>query len=161
MLQKNLVRYLAVLRAKKWSLPGQKINWRRWFAFYYPIWQCVNRQQSDSTWHVPPCSYPQRKLCTLWRHMVWCTYAIRIIGCYALRKSLDIRAWRLRDEAKTGRKRNTDTVDIQSDQDQNIARFTSLLETGSLPETSKVIKNNHGSLRLTRLTIEEMFKSSR
>lgn len=73
----------------------------------------------------------------------------------------DIRAWRLRDEANTGRKRNTDIVDIQSDQDQNIARFKSLREVGSLPEMSKVIKNNHGSLRLTRLAIEEMFKSAR
>lgn len=73
----------------------------------------------------------------------------------------DIRAWRLRDETNTGRKRNTNIVDIQSDQDQNIARFKSLRDTGSLPEMSKVIENNHGSLRLTRLAIEEMFKSAR
>lgn len=73
----------------------------------------------------------------------------------------DIRAWRLRDEVETGRKRNTDIIDIQSDQDQNVARFNSLRKTGSLPEASKVIKNNHGSLRLTRLTIEEIFKSAR
>lgn len=76
-------------------------------------------------------------------------------------KPSDIRGWRLRDEANTGRKRNTNIVDIQSDQNQNIARFKSLHETGSLPETSKVIKNDHGSLQLTRLAIEEMFKSAR
>lgn len=75
-------------------------------------------------------------------------------------KPSDIRAWRLRDEVGTGRKRNTDIVDIQSDQDQNIARFKSLHETGSLPEASEIIENNHGSLQSTRLAIEEMFKST-
>lgn len=71
----------------------------------------------------------------------------------------DIRAWRLRDEAATGRKRNTDVGDIQSDQDQNIARFRRLQATGSLPGASEIINNHHGSISLTRLAIEEVFQS--
>ena len=69
----------------------------------------------------------------------------------------DIRAWRLRDEANTGRKRNSEVLDITADQDQNIARFRSLASNGSIPEGSKVINNNHGSIEATRKDIEEIF----
>lgn len=76
-------------------------------------------------------------------------------------KPSDIRAWRLRDEASTGRKRNTNVSDIQSDQDQNVARFKSLHVSGSLPETSKIVANNHGSIAHTRKVIESIFHSDR
>tara|TARA_Y100001949_G_scaffold57886_1_gene48714 strand:- start:897 stop:1517 length:621 start_codon:yes stop_codon:yes gene_type:complete len=71
----------------------------------------------------------------------------------------DIRAWRLRDEANTGRKRNSEVLDITADQDQNIARFRSLASNGSIPEGSKVINNNHGSIEATRKDIEEIFRT--
>jgi hypothetical protein len=73
----------------------------------------------------------------------------------------DIRAWRLRDEANTGRKRNSDVADITSDQDQNIALFKSLVARGSLPEESKIIKNHHGSIITTRKDIEAVFRGNR
>lgn len=73
---------------------------------------------------------------------------------------VDIRAWRLRDEAATGRKRNSDVADITSDQDQNIARFQSLVHSGSLPEESQLVKNNHGSIEATRADIEDIFHLS-
>lgn len=73
----------------------------------------------------------------------------------------DIRSWRLRDEADTGRKRNTEAVDIQIDQDKNLARFKDLQETGSLPEKAEIVNNHHGSLSLTRLAIEEVFRSTK
>lgn len=69
----------------------------------------------------------------------------------------DIRAWRLRDEANTGRKRNSNVIDINADQNQNIARFQSLISSHSLPKESQVIKNNHGSIEATRKAIEEIF----
>ena len=71
----------------------------------------------------------------------------------------DTRAWRLRDEANTGRKRNSEVLDITADQDQNIARFRSLASNGSIPEGSKVINNNHGSIEATRKDIEEIFRT--
>ncbi|MFZ3009530.1 MAG: hypothetical protein WA030_00735 [Candidatus Microsaccharimonas sp.] len=72
----------------------------------------------------------------------------------------DVRAWRLRDEASTGRKRNSEVTDITTDQDQNIARFQSLVLCGSIPEQSKVINNNHGSIEATRKDIEEVFHAN-
>ena len=72
----------------------------------------------------------------------------------------NIRAWRLRDEATTGRKRNTNLEDIASDQDQNIARFDSLLRQGSIPSGSRVVINNHGSIAATRDEIENTFRSN-
>ncbi len=71
----------------------------------------------------------------------------------------DIRAWRLRDEAATGRKRNTDIQDILLDQDQNIARFQSLLSMGSIPPHSKVIENSNGSIQATRAEVESIFNT--
>lgn len=70
----------------------------------------------------------------------------------------DIRAWRLRDEAITGRKRNCDVTDIASDQDVNIARFQSLIASKSLPKESKIVMNNHGLIAETRKTIESIFR---
>ena len=69
----------------------------------------------------------------------------------------DIRAWRLRDEAITGRVRNSEVIDITSDQDQNIARFQSLISSGILPPQSQIVKNNHGSIEQTREDIESIF----
>lgn len=73
----------------------------------------------------------------------------------------DIRAWRLRDEANTGRKRNSEITDITADQDQNIARFQNLVTGGALPRESQIIKNNHGSIEVTRKDIEEIFHKSK
>lgn len=70
----------------------------------------------------------------------------------------DIRAWRLRDEAESGRIRNSETIDITADQDQNIARFRSLISSGSIPSISQVVKNNHGSIEATRKEIEDVFR---
>lgn len=70
----------------------------------------------------------------------------------------DIRAWRLRDEVNTGRKRNCNIIDIASDQEQNIARFRSLLVNGSLPKESKIVLNNHGLITETRKIIESIFQ---
>jgi adenylate kinase len=72
----------------------------------------------------------------------------------------DIRAWRLRDEANTGRKRNSEVVDITADQDQNIARFQSLLSSKSIPKESQIIKNSHGSIESTRKDIEKIFHTT-
>ena len=69
----------------------------------------------------------------------------------------DIRAWRLRDEANTGRKRNSEILDIAADQDQNIARFQSLRLHRSIPRESQIVKNNHGSIEATRKDIEKIF----
>lgn len=73
----------------------------------------------------------------------------------------DVRAWRLRDEVSTGRKRNSEIVDITADQDQNIARFQSLVISGAIPKKSQVIKNNHGSIETTKEDIEEIFHRSK
>lgn len=72
----------------------------------------------------------------------------------------DIRAWRLRDEAETGRMRNSEVTDITSDQNQNLARFESLLSGGSIPAQSQVVKNSHGSIDETRKDIEAIFRIS-
>lgn len=71
----------------------------------------------------------------------------------------DVRAWRLRDEANTGRKRNSEVVDITADQNQNVARFHSLVSSGSIPEESRIINNNHGSIQATRKDIEKVFQT--
>jgi adenylate kinase len=72
----------------------------------------------------------------------------------------DVRAWRLRDEAETGRRRNSEVVDIASDQDQNIARFRSLISSRAIPEESRVINNNHGFIDATRKDIEKIFRKN-
>lgn len=69
-----------------------------------------------------------------------------------------IRAWRLRDEIDTGRKRNTSVDDILSDQEQNIARFKSLQANGSFLGPSEIVTNEHGRLDEARLAIESIFK---
>jgi adenylate kinase len=71
----------------------------------------------------------------------------------------DIRAWRMRDESVTGRRRNTDMADIASDQNQNIARFHSLKISGSIPQASRVVNNNHGTVATTRAEIESIFQA--
>lgn len=71
----------------------------------------------------------------------------------------DVRAWRLRDEANTGRKRNSEVIDITADQEQNIARFHSLVLSGAIPKESKVINNNHGSIEATRKAVEAVFQA--
>lgn len=72
----------------------------------------------------------------------------------------DIRAWRLRDEANTGRKRNSEVTDITSDQDQNIARFQSLVSSEAISKGSQIVKNSHGSIETTRIDVEKVFRKN-
>lgn len=105
---------------------------------------------------------PIRKNMSLVYEDIWSDAYVPYISSMAMMSAepSDIRAWRLKDEAATGRVRNTDINEITSDQDQNIARFHSLVQNKSIPSQSNIVPNSHGSIETTKKAVEDIFLNS-
>jgi adenylate kinase len=71
----------------------------------------------------------------------------------------DVRDWRMEDELATGRKRNVNVDDIETDQLANIAAFHDLREQGVFPQASQIVQNTDGRIDETRQSIEAIFRA--